>query len=130
MGALINQSTARNRRQTRPDHQWDHQELNFLEKESQFFIRLLNECKSKADQENALVYQDLIERFRDFKEAANKDDPSSGGEMTFNALNQTLVRTPGKAEIPRDYDTFRRSFNNLKEEAFRKIGSIFSIRIR
>lgn len=104
-------------------------DIAFLEKETQFYIRLLDQCKSMCRQDDASTYDQLKERFRAFQQAFKEQNQLQAQADHFNPLNQT-VSAGKRPPRPVNDDVFQRDYRELKREAFQKIGRFFTVRIR
>lgn len=104
-------------------------DMAFLEKETQFYIRLLNQCTSMCREDDVAEYDQLKERFRSFQQAFKERNQLQAQQDHFNPLNQT-VSAGGRTFRPSNTEVLQRDYRELKREAFQKIGRFFTVRIR
>jgi len=103
------------------------QDVIFLEKEARFFIRLLDQCETaNPDPGMEKEYQSLKDRFRAFQQSLKQRGKNT---RAFNPLNQTVSARP-ETDRSHSPETLLRDYQELKQEAFQRIGRFFSVRIR
>ncbi len=133
MNSLTKTRTRRERRIVSGREAIQEKERAFWKKESGFYIRLLRQCESLCDKMEAEKYRNLIGQFQSFQEGTFQRlfvDRGNEVRIEFNPLNQSYIRREVKSSGSPDHSAIKERFQELKEEAFQKIGRFFTVKIR